>query len=79
MGRGCLTLTLRFLDEKLGKEKINPAASWDLGLGTWPLPPQFPPQLTLVLRSLGKVGVGTLSKGLLLYLDNLIYCSMWQN
>lgn len=31
------------------------------------------------VKTLGMVSVGTVSKGLLLYLDNLIYCFMWQN
>lgn len=34
------------------------------------------PSISSPLKTLGIVGVGTPSKGFLLYLDNLIYCFM---
>lgn len=35
--------------------------------------------LKFFIKTLGMIGVDTLYKGLLLCLDNLIYCFMWQN
>lgn len=71
-----------FLGGEIGKEWLSVLGTHRGPVGLCHFHTLIPSPTTLgsqgfFLTTLGMVGAGTLSKGLLLYLDHLIYCSMW--